>query len=201
MTIADWLIVAFLLITVLSAAKSGLIVEICSLAGLILGLLLASWNYRAVEPWLRQWIHSEALALTMAFILVFVVVMIVASIVGRVVRATVHTVGLGWADRIAGAAFGFVKGCAIVTIAMMLVAAFWPGAAWYRQSYLAPEFLSMASRFSLVTPSEMKERVRHGVVSLRGDQVVWLNSQQSFEGSMATFPGTHRDQERGSCEA
>jgi membrane protein required for colicin V production len=169
MTIVDWVIVVFLVVSVVSAARSGLILEVCSLAGLILGLMVASWNYQYLGPWMEQWMHSEALAQAAAFTCIFVGVMIGAAIVGRILRWSITSIGLGWADRIAGAAFGLVKGCALVTIAAMVIAAFWPSASWFNESYLAPSFLTMADHVAVITPSDLKERIRHGVTSLMKD--------------------------------
>ncbi|MGC2618531.1 MAG: CvpA family protein [Acidobacteriaceae bacterium] len=174
MAVIDWVIVAFILVTVLAAAKSGLIVEVCSLAGLILGLMLASWDYEILLPWTKQWIHTQEMAQAAAFFGVFLAVMIVAGIVGRLIRWSVKSVGLGWADRTAGAVFGLVKGCALVTIAAMVIAAFWPSATWFRESHLAPEFLSMADHVSIVAPSDLKEKIQHGVTNLRKSQPDWM---------------------------
>jgi len=117
-TIVDWVIVVVVVLSVIGAARTGLIVEVCSLAGLIAGFVFASWNYRYVGLWLRSWIHSQPLSLALGFIAIVIAVLIVAGILGRVLRWSVHSVGLGWADRIAGAAFGLVKGCVAVTIAV-----------------------------------------------------------------------------------
>jgi membrane protein required for colicin V production len=174
MAIVDWVILIVLILSVLSAAKTGLVVEVFSLAGLILGLLLASWDYQKLTPWMAQWVHSPSTGQALAFIAIALAVMIAASIAGRIVRWSVKSVGLGWADRLAGAAFGLVKGCALVTIAVMVIAAFWPGATWFRQSRVAPEFLSMARRAAVVAPAELGDRIRSGVIVLRKAQPEWL---------------------------
>ena len=174
MTIVDWVIAIVLVVSILSAAKAGLIVEVFSLAGLILGLLLASWDYQRLTPWFGSWIHSPALVEVLAFVAIVVATLIVAAVAGRIVRWSVKSVGLGWADRLAGAAFGFVKGCVLVTIAAMVVAAFWPRATWFRQSRLAPDFLSMARWAAVVTPSDLGDRIRSGVVVLRKAEPEWL---------------------------
>ncbi len=174
MAIVDWVILIVLVLSVLSAAKTGLVVEVISLAGLILGLLLASWDYQKLTPWMAQWIHSPSWSQAIAFIVIALAVMIVASVVGRVVRWSVKSIGLGWADRLAGAAFGLVKGCALVTIAVMVIAAFWPGATWFRQSRFAPGFLSIARRAAVVAPAELGDRIRSGVIVLRKSQPEWL---------------------------
>ncbi|MFZ0271553.1 MAG: CvpA family protein [Acidobacteriaceae bacterium] len=174
MTIIDWVILIVLILSVLSAAKAGLVVEICSLIGLVLGLLVASWDYQKLTPWMGQWIHTPSLNQALSFIAIALGVMIVAGIAGRMVRWSVKSVGLGWADRLAGAAFGLIKGCALVTIAVMVIAAFWPGATWFRQSRFAPEFLSMARRAAVVAPAELGDRIRSGVDVLRKAQPEWM---------------------------
>jgi membrane protein required for colicin V production len=111
---------------------------------------------------------------TLSFIAIALGVMIVAGMVGRLIRWSVKSVGLGWMDRLAGAAFGVVKGCALVTVAVMVMAAFWPNATWFRQSRFAPEFLSMAHAAAAVAPAELGDRIRSGVDVLRKAQPEWM---------------------------
>jgi len=174
MAIIDWVILIIVVLSVMSAAKAGLVLEVFTLAGLILGLLVASWDYEKLTPWMSQWIHTPALSETLSFIAVALGVMVLAGIAGRMVRWSVKSVGLSWADRLAGAAFGLVKGCALVTIAVMVIAAFWPGATWFRQSRLAPEFMSIARRAAVVVPAELGDRIRSGVDVLRKAQPDWM---------------------------
>ena len=174
MAIVDWVILIVLILSVVSAAKAGLILEVFSLAGLMLGLLVASWDYQKLTPWMGQWIHSPSWNQALSFIVMALGVMIAAGIVGRIVRWSVKSVGLGWADRMAGAAFGLLKGCALVTIAVMVIAAFWPSATWFRQSRFAPGFLAMARRAADVAPAELGDRIRSGVIVLRKAQPEWL---------------------------
>ena len=174
MAIIDWVILIVIVLSVLSAAKTGLIVEVFSLAGLLLGLLLASWNYQRLTPWVTEWIHSLAAAEALAFLIIALGVMIAAALAGRIVRWSVKSIGLGWADRIAGAVFGLVKGCALVTIAVMVMAAFAPQATWVRQSRFAPGFLAVARSAAVVAPSDLADRIRSGVNILRKEQPDWL---------------------------
>lgn len=174
MTAIDWAIVAIVVISVVMAAKEGLVVEVFSLAGLVVGLLLASWDYQRLTPWVSTWVHSAALAQALAFLLIAFGVMIAAALAGRFIRWSVKSIGLGWADRMAGAAFGLVKGCVLVTIAVMVIAAFWPSATWFRRSRLAPGFLTMAHRVAVVAPADLEQKIRAGVVVLRKDQPDWM---------------------------
>lgn len=174
MTGIDWAIIAIVAICVVMAARSGLVVEIFSLGGLILGLLLASWDYQRLTPWVGSWIHSAPLAQGVAFLFIALAVMIAAALAGRFIRWSVSSIGLGWADRIGGAAFGLVKGCALVTVAVIAIAAFWPSATCLRRSRLAPGFLTMAHRVAVVAPAGLEQRIRTGVAVLRKDQPDWM---------------------------
>lgn len=174
MTIVDWLIVVFLLVSVLSAAKAGLMLEIFSLAGLILGLLLASWDYQALMPWWSHWVHSPAAVEALSFLSIAFGVMILAALAGRITRWSMKAVGLGWADRMGGAIFGLLKGCVMVMIAVLVMAAFSPHATWLRRSRLAPGFLAMAREAAVVAPSDLAGRIRSGVTDLRKEQPDWL---------------------------
>jgi membrane protein required for colicin V production len=174
MTVVDWVMVACILLSVAFAAREGLVVEIFSLLGLIAGLLLASWDYQGLVPWFGRLVHSTFVAEALAFLCIALGVMLGAAIAGKLLRSSLRSVGLGWADRIGGAAFGFVKGCALVTIAVMTMAAFSPDSTWLRQSYLAPEFLSLAHSAAAVAPADLEQRIRRGVVELRKDQPNWL---------------------------
>jgi membrane protein required for colicin V production len=174
MALIDWLMIVVLLVSVLSAAKKGFFLEVFSLAGVILGLLLASWNYQKLMPWLTSWIHNLPAAEALSFLAIAMGVMILAGLLGRLVRWSVHSVGLGWADRFVGAIFGFLKGCVLITIAVLVVAAFLPQATWFRQSRLAPYFLTAAHQASVVTPSELGQRIREGVTVIRNAQPPWL---------------------------
>jgi membrane protein required for colicin V production len=174
MALIDWAIVIILIISVLSAAKHGFFVEAFSLAGVVFGLLLASWNYQKVLPWIDSWVHAPGVADVIAFIAIAVAVMLLAGLAGRLIRWSVRSIGLGWADRLTGAVFGLLKGCVLVTLGVMAIAAFLPRAAWLSNSKLAPYFLSMAHEASVVTPAGLGERIREGVKAIRDVQPDWL---------------------------
>jgi membrane protein required for colicin V production len=170
----DWAIGVILIVSVLSAAKHGFFVEVFSLAGILLGLLLASWNYLKVLSWFTPWIHSPGTAEAVAFVSIALTVMVIAGLAGRAIRWMAHSIGLGWADRLIGAVFGFFKGCVLITLGIMAIAAFLPHVTWMEQSRFAPYFLSAAHKASVVTPAELSERIREGVNAIRNAQPDWL---------------------------
>lgn len=174
MALVDWLIVVVLLVSVLSATKNGFFLEVFSLAGAIVGLVLASWNYQRLLPWITHWVHSFAAAEALSFLLIALGVMLLAGLLGRMIRWSVHSIGLGWADRFLGGLFGIVKGFVLVTIAVLVVAAFFPQASWFRQSRFAPGFLTMAHKVSVIAPEDLERRIREGVGILRSSEPRWL---------------------------
>ena len=174
MALIDWLIIVVLLLSVLSAAKSGIFLEVFSLAGLIVGLVLATWNYQRLLPWISRWVHTLAVAEALSFLLIALGVMLLAGLLGRVIRWSVHSIGLGWADRFLGALFGFVKGFVLVTVAVLAIAAFFPQASWFRHSRLAPCFLTAAHQASAMAPGSLEIRIREGVVILRSSEPKWI---------------------------
>jgi membrane protein required for colicin V production len=200
MALIDWAIVIILIVSVLSAAKHGFFVETFSLAGIVLGLLLASWNYQKILPWIDGWVHSPGVAEAIAFIAIAIAVMVLAGLAGRLIRWSVRSIGLGWADRFAGAVFGLLKGCVLVTLGVMAIAAFLPQATWMEQSRFAPYFLSAAHEAAVVTPNDLGERIREGVKVIRNAQPDWLKPHamldfgplQQIEREPGTYPARER---------
>ena len=174
MALIDWLIIVVVLVSVLSATKNGFFLEVFSLAGALLGLVLASWNYQRLLPWIAHWVHSLPAAQAVSFLLIALGVMLLAGLLGRIIRWSVHSIGLGWADRIFGALFGVIKGFVLVTIAVLVIAAFFPQASWFRHSRLAPCFLTAAHQASITAPGSLGRRIRNGVGMLRSSGPDWL---------------------------
>lgn len=174
MVLIDWLIIIILLVSVLSAAKNGFFLEVFSLAGVLIGFVLASWNYQRLLPWITRWVHSLPAAEALSFLLIALGIMLLAGLLGRVVRWSVHSIGLGWADRFLGALFGFAKGFVLITIAVLVIAAFFPRATWFQRSRLALCFLTAAHRASVVAPDSLEQRIREGVGALRKSEPNWL---------------------------
>jgi membrane protein required for colicin V production len=174
MAIVDWVIAAIVILAVIGAAKNGFFIEAFSLGGVVLGLLIASWNFQRLMPWLLHVVHTPAVAEAISFLAIALAIMVVAGVVGQILHRTAHTIGLGWLDRLVGAAFGFLKGCIVVTLGVMALAAFFPQSGWLDHSRLAPYFLSAAHTTTAVTPTELGERIREGVKIIRDAQPDWL---------------------------
>ena len=62
LTIVDWVIIAILVGSVLAGIVQGFFRSIFGLGGLVLGLVIAAWNYPSVAGFFRKMIHSEQIA-------------------------------------------------------------------------------------------------------------------------------------------
>lgn len=174
MSLLDWILAAILLVSGLAAARTGLVVQLCSLGGSILGLLVACWDYQRLTPWVSQWIHTPAAARVVAFLLISLGIMIAAGILGRILRWSLRTVGLGWLDRIAGALFGLLRGAVIALMLMVALTAFAPRSHLLVSSHMAPYFMTAAHAAALMSPSSLNQKIHDGINTLHGEQTKWF---------------------------
>lgn len=167
MTLFDWFIVVVILLSTIMAAAQGLLLEIVSLAALVLGLWLAFWNYGVLAAPLSRVIHSVGVADVLAFLLIALGVMLVIGLIGRAISKVAHKAGLGGLDSLLGAIFGVIRGAFLVVVAIIAIAAFMPQKTWLNGSKLAPYFLSAANNVSAGAPAELQHKIQEGVAIIQ----------------------------------
>ena len=165
-TAFDWFLIATAAVSTIAAFFRGIIKVLFSLAGLILGILVAAWNYVALAARLHGFITSMPAAEVTAFLLIAIGIMVVFALLATVLRKAVAAVGLGFFDRLLGAAFGFLRGMLLGVVVMMAVTAFLPDSPWLKNSHLAPYFLSGAHAVSFVVPPHLQELISAGATHL-----------------------------------
>ena len=162
MNVADWVILAIIGISVLMAASQGFMFEAISLAGLIVGYMLAAWEYHVVSAWFAPYVKSQWIADIIGFIAILLAVIILAGIIGRLARWLLKEVGLHWFDRILGGAFGLVRGSLTAAVVLLGFTTFNPQSNWLEGSRLAPYFLVVARGASWLAPYDVRARFRQG---------------------------------------
>jgi membrane protein required for colicin V production len=167
LSIFDWALVLIVLLSVLQAIAQGFFYEFFSLAGVIVGYLLAAWEYPRVAAWYAQHVNSRWAADIAGFFTIFLAVVLLAGVMGRIARWAVHGVGLRWFDRLLGAVFGFVRGAVISTVIVLALAAFAPQWGWLQQSRLAPFLLVSGRALIWAAPADLQQRFRQGWDLLR----------------------------------
>ena len=174
----DWLLLAILVWSTTLALVRGLLREICSLVGLVAGVLLASWYYPRVAVWLERWLPSPAAANLCAFLLIALGAGMACGLLGRLFRRTASTVGLGLLDRAAGGLFGICRGFLLGTALLMGLAAFFPTFSPVRASRLAPYFLDAAHGISFFVPSDLQAQISGGVDTLKHMPTHWIKPRR-----------------------
>ena len=167
MGVADWVILAFLLFSVISAAWDGFFHEAFGLAGLVVGYLVAAWQYRGLANWFETFIKQTWLGDIAAFLVIFFAVLLIAGLLGRLTRWMMKEAGLTAIDRTLGGLLGLVKGCLVVAIVLVAMAAFAPTARWMPGSQLAPYFMVVGRAAVWIAPSDLRHRFDQGLDYLR----------------------------------
>lgn len=158
----DWFLVLIVVVSTIAAFQKGIIRVLLSLGGLVAGVLVASWNYERVAISLQRSIPDLVVCEVLAFVLILVIVLILFGLVARALSKTIKAIGLGFVDRMLGAAFGFGRGLLLGIAAMMVTAAFFPEAGWLQNSVLSPYFLRGVHAVSFVVPAHFQDQISVG---------------------------------------
>jgi membrane protein required for colicin V production len=160
--------IIFLVLTGASVIYSlirGLAREIFSFLAVVLGFFGAGYGYSWAAEWLKGWVQQETLAQILGFAILFLLVALAVSLLGRLLSGIIHKGGLGWADRIGGAAFGFLKAVLLIAIILLALTAFLPAKSEFlAESKVSPAALAIARGLSFLVPDkfhdlyEQKER-------------------------------------------
>ncbi len=170
MGVVDWCIVGAVLFSVVLAAFQGFFFEVFSLAGVVVGYLLAVWQYDRLADWLSQYLKSPQVAEISGFVIIFLAVVIVAGISGRVARWLMKEAGLSGFDRVLGSVFGLLRGCLMVAVVLLGMTSFAPGSKLLAGSELAPYFLVVGRAVIWLAPSELRARFYQGLDALHRAQ-------------------------------
>jgi membrane protein required for colicin V production len=163
MTAADWLIVVVVLVNVVSAGIQGFFAEALSMAGLVVGYIVAAWQYPGLAAWFMTFLKNEWLAEIFSFLIIFFAILLLFSIAGRVARKLMKAAGLSGFDRFLGALLGVVKGGLVVAVVLMGMTAFTPTSKMLEKSELAPYFLVVGRAAIWVAPADLRARFYQGL--------------------------------------
>lgn len=167
MTGLDWLIVVIVLLSILLAAAQGFFFEIFSLAGAVLGYLLAAWEYPQMARRLLPYVKEAWVADIAGFLSIFFLVLLIAGFAARLARWVMKEAGLQWVDRLLGASFGLVRGVVVATVLVLALAAFLPESRLLARSTLAPYFLVPGRAAVWLAPASVRQKFRDGVRAVR----------------------------------
>lgn len=121
MNYIDLVLGILLILAAIQGFRKGFVVELASLAALVLGI----WGAIKFSDWTADFItdttnfNSEYLSV-IAFLVTFVGIVIVVHILGKVIDNAVKVVAMGFLNRLAGIIFGVLKAAVILSIFLLL---------------------------------------------------------------------------------
>ncbi len=105
----DIILLIFLIVSVVGGIAAGLIKSVFSLAGLIIGVVLAGRLYPGLANAL-SFISNEKAANIVAFAIIFIIVIVIAAVLGAIITKIVSAMMLGCINRLGGGILGFFIG-------------------------------------------------------------------------------------------
>jgi membrane protein required for colicin V production len=163
MSPADWIILLLLVLNIVSAAMQGFFAEALSMAGLVVGYIVAAWQYQRLAGWLATFLKNDWLAEILGFLIIFFAVALLFGIAGRIARWMMKEAGLSGFDRFLGALLGLLKGGLMVAVILMGMTAFTPTSKLLENSQLAPYFLVAGRAAIWLAPSALRARFYQGL--------------------------------------
>ncbi len=142
----DIVIIVALVVPTFIGLKIGLIKAVLSLAGLIVGVILAGRFYVPLSEQLT-FIPQATVAKVVAFAIILIGVMIIAGVLAMVLKWITSVIMLGWVNRIGGAVFGLVLGAILCGAVLALWIKFFGAGEVITNSSLA----AILSRFPVLS--------------------------------------------------
>ncbi|HYN53362.1 MAG TPA: CvpA family protein [Methylotenera sp.] len=120
MTSFDYAVLIIVALSVILSVMRGLLREVLAILGWVAAFYVAKTYTNQLVPMMPTDIPTESLRILAAFLVLFLATLLVASLLAIALSAIFKKIGLGWLNRLLGAAFGMVRGLLIVCILVFL---------------------------------------------------------------------------------
>jgi membrane protein required for colicin V production len=133
----------------------GMVKQLVALAGVVAGYMVAMRFYEPASRFFTSF--HPGTAKVISFIAIFVACIICAHIIGGVVGKLFGISGLGFFNRIGGGLVGFLKGCLIVSLVVMVLIAFLPAnSGLFKGSSTIKYILPVVGVMKHISPEKVK---------------------------------------------
>ncbi len=118
----DLILLIPLLLFAFNGYKKGIIIEVTTLAALLLGIYAALFFSDFTANLLTGSFNiSKEYLNIIAFIVTFIAVLVIVMIIGKLLEKIVNLLMLGIINKLAGALFGILKGALLLSILIFLI--------------------------------------------------------------------------------
>ena len=149
----DIVIIVAIAISTFMGLRAGIIKAVLSLAGVIVGVVLAGRYYVPFSEQLT-FISEENIARIVAFAIILIVVLAIAAVLARFLKWAVSVIMLGWVNRLGGAVFGFFLGAIFCGALLAICVKFLGEAGVITESGLAAILLDSLPMVLALLPEE-----------------------------------------------
>lgn len=118
----DIIIIIPLLLFAWNGYKKGFIIEVASLAALVIGLYMAFFFSDFAAQMINDLFEiDQKYVAVIAFIMTFIVVLFLVITVGKIAQKFVEVLLLGFLNKLAGGVFGALKGALLLSILIFVI--------------------------------------------------------------------------------
>lgn len=102
--------------------RRGLIIELATLAALILGIYAAIYFSGYAAKFIEEnFTLSEDSAANVSYIITFILVFVIVFVLGKILEKVVDVIALGFLNKLAGAVFGVIKAVILISIFLAII--------------------------------------------------------------------------------
>ncbi|WP_462324509.1 CvpA family protein [Desulfoplanes sp.] len=169
MNILDIIFVIILGTLLLRGIFRGMVREIASILGLVLGFFLANTYHDQLLPMVQKFIETPGYARAVAYLAIFFGTMIAVFVVSTMLKQFLKMIMLGWLDRLGGGGLGFAKGLLLCSVILIVLTTFLSSkASLLTESKVAPYIGMVNESVAGFLPDDMRSEFRSKSSSLKG---------------------------------
>ncbi|MBN2264385.1 MAG: CvpA family protein [Candidatus Aminicenantes bacterium] len=162
----DFVLLAILVVTAVVGVFKGFVKQVLGLAAVVAGLILAVVYYEQTGAALMAFVKNRLVSNFLGFLLIFVLVLVAGGILGHLLtKAMIGPLAL--ANRLLGAAFGFLKAvliCGIIVFALVSFEVLTPAV---EPSVLAPACLGVTRAVINMVPRDLRDQFNESYKRIR----------------------------------
>lgn len=157
MNLLDLAIISTLCFCLIRSIFTGLVRELFSLTGVLVGFIAASTYHMEFAQSISRWASDASKIKILSFLSIFFGFLIAVSILGKAVKLRLRIDLLSGVDSTFGAGVAIIKGILIVSVLLLTLTAFLPNKATIiKNSLLSPHFTLVSEKMARIVSKEMR---------------------------------------------
>jgi membrane protein required for colicin V production len=157
MNLLDFTIISILCFCLIRGVFTGLIREVFSVTGVLVGFLAASTHYIMVAKSLSYWMPDASKIKLLSFLSIFFGFIVAVTILGGIIKPLLKIDLLNSVDCTFGTAIGAIKGILIVSVLLLALTSFLPeNVSIVRNSLLSSHFALVSEKMARIVSKSMR---------------------------------------------